>query len=464
MTEGLAPTPTEGAVEALGTRLWWITPPIAALLAATLAELRVGHASLQVEEAGRVALVRESVATIWDTARAEDMTHLTTHLVWKGWLALAGTSEEAVRYPAVIFAALAAGLAVLVGKELVGWVAGAVAGGVLATSSFVLGAAVTADGTTLALLLVLLSTYALARASRHGHPAWWALYAVAMVATTTVDLASATILLAHVAYVALRRPERWLAAAAAIGVVAIADAAYLALVSRSRAWALDWLPDLSGNGIAHALWAAIGHNPVVAAAAAGGLAAVALGRTTARALPASALLGLWLVLPLAATLLVSLWRPAFATDFLVASVAAPALLAGIAIQAAWEARARVTVAGVGAAGVALVAGAAFSVSHFVRLDEEADWRGASRYVAEARKATESVIVTPGRHAPVLAYYAPGVTVTDAPTGSAVWVVASGPGPDALLREGREAVGAPAYALLEERSFGDTLMVQHWARP
>jgi mannosyltransferase len=464
VTEGLAPTPTEGAVDALGTRLWWVTPPIAALLAATLAELRVGHASLQVEEAGRVAVARASVGAIWDTARADDMTHLTTHLVWKGWLGLAGTSEEAVRYPAVIFAALAAGLAVLVGKELAGWVAGAIAGGVLATSSFVLGAAVTADGTTLALLLVLLSTYALLRAARSDHSAWWALYAVAMVATTTVDLASATVVLAHVAYLALLRPERGTRAAAAVGIVAIADAAYLALVSRSRAWSLDWLPDLTGRAIADALWSAVGHNPVMVAAAVAGLAAVALGPTTAPRLPSSVLLGAWLVGPVAATLLVSLWRPAFATDYLVAAVAAAALLAGVAVQAAYEARARITPAAVGAAGVAIVVGGVLSVTHFLRQEEQADWRGASRYVLETRKGPDAVLVTPGRHAPVFSYYAPDVQVADAPAGDAVWVVASGTDPDTLLRAGREAVGAPAYALLEERSFGDTLMVQRWARP
>ena len=54
-------------------------------------------------------------------------------------------------------------------------------------------------------------------------------------------------------------------------------------------------------------------------------------------------------------------------------------------------------------------------------------------------------------------------VTGEPSTDAVWVVASAGSPRSALDEGRAAVGAPAYALLEERRFG-TLMVQRWVRP
>lgn len=459
MTEGIASSTTGPVQGVLGARLWWITPILAGLLVAALAELSIDEASIQPQEAELVAAAQSSVGAIWETARIEDMTHLTTHLLWKPWLALAGTSEEAARIPSLLFAALAAGVAVLLGREIGGWLAGAVAGAVLATNGYVLQASVTADGTTLALFLAVLATLALVRAARGDNPVWWALYALSAVATATVDLASTAIVAAHVAYVALLRPLRWTRATVAFGAVAVALAAYLALVSRSAAWALDWLDDPSGRAIAETLWEVTGRNPVAVAAGIAGLVAVGAGWTQVRALPGFGLLGPWLVAPLVAVLAVSLWRPAFTADALVTITPALALLCGLAVAAAM----RIEIVA-GAVALALGAGAVASVWQRLREETPADWRRVTAYVVETRGAGDDVLVVPARQRAAFAYYADDVPVAAAPASGAVWVVAAAADDDRALVEGREAVGAPAYALLAGQRFDGGLMVQHWVRP
>lgn len=461
MTEGLAPTPAERDVDALGDRLWWLAPVGAGLLAAALAEVRATRASLGAEEASTVQIARSSLATIWHTARADDVTHLTTHLLWKPWLAVAGTTEDAVRAPSVLFAALAAALTVLVGRELAGWLAGTVAGLLLATNAFVLDAAVTADGRALTLLLVVASAYALVRAVESDQARWWVAYAVGALATASVDLAAVAVLPAHVAYLVLRRPAGWMRAAGAFGVVAVATAAHVALASRSHAWTLDWLEEPGLRTIGSGLWEACGRNPVAIAAAVAGLVAVAAGWTRARPGPGVALLGGWLVAPALAILAVSAWRPAFAAAYLVASTPALALLAGAAVGA--ETRVRVAAGAVAVTALALAVGSTVSVAHFLREHDRADWRAATRFVTQHRGGS-TVLVSPAADAPIVAYYAPTVRVAAAPAGRAVWVVASAADAHGLVAAGRAAVGAPAYALLEERSFGETLTVQRWVRP
>ncbi|MBM3678844.1 MAG: hypothetical protein FJW96_13345, partial [Actinobacteria bacterium] len=379
MTEGFAPTPTERAVGAIGARLWWAAPAAAALVTAALAELSIGREPIQADEAQRLGLADGPIGRLWETAWNDDLAHLTTNLFWKPWLAIAGSSEEAVRYPSVIFAGLAATVTVLIGKQLLGWLAGAVAGLAMATSGFVLGTALHAASPALALFLVTAATYALLRATDGDRLPWWLAYVLLMALTATASLAAVSVLAAHIALLALRRPARVTVAAAAVGAVIALVAGYVVLLARTDAWRLDWLDSPTARSVGEALWAITGSNPVIAVAALAGLVALGLRYVPRADLSTAVLLGLWLIAPLLATLAVSLWRPAFSSDYLVAMAPALALAAGATVAAArrWQAA---WIAG----AFALAAGASVSTVDALRTDTGVDWRAAARYVAAKR--------------------------------------------------------------------------------
>ena len=61
------------------------------------------------------------------------------------------------------------------------------------------------------------------------------------------------------------------------------------------------------------------------------------------------------------------------------------------------------------------------------------------------------------------HYAPDAPFAAVGRGDGVWVaVRSTPGGAVIA--GRRVVATPRYALLEQRSFGDGLVVEHWVRP
>jgi len=116
-----------------------------------------------------------------------------------------------------------------------------------------------------------------------------------------------------------------------------------------------------------------------------------------------------------------------------------------------------------AAGGAAAGAALTGVIAWYALPTRQDWQAAAAFVSARAAADETVVVVPERARPALAYYDPDARLMLEAHGNGAWVVIAG-GADQALRAARTVVTTPRYALLDQRAFGDELVVQHWVRP
>ena len=94
-------------------------------------------------------------------------------ILLRGWLALAGESEFAVRYSSLIFGTLAVPLTWLVGRRMINRVTGATGAALVALSPYLVWYAQELKMYALVLTLGLLSTYLYLRALDEGRWQWW---------------------------------------------------------------------------------------------------------------------------------------------------------------------------------------------------------------------------------------------------------------------------------------------------
>jgi hypothetical protein len=93
----------------------------------------------------------------------------------------------------------------------------------------------------------------------------------------------------------------------------------------------------------------------------------------------------------------------------------------------------------------------------------ADWPRAANWIGEHAAERETVVVVPPRARAAYLRYADGTRLHAAGRGEGVWVVLRTP-TDEAIATARTVVATPRYALLEEHSFGNDLVVEHWVRP
>jgi mannosyltransferase len=363
---------------ATGDRLWRVAPVGVGVTAFGLGLVELTKQKLSYDETVTIATATRSVSGIWDTARATEAPHLVYYLLMKPWLALAGTSDWAARFPSVVFGALAALVVTMLGTHLFGRSAGLVAGGTLATAAYVVHWSQQARSYTLAMLLATLATYAFVRAvdepsaasSRpppdtaqndvpQGNAAsgdragWWVLWVVCIVAAAWVSLFAVCVLAAHVAaFLALpRRPGLRVPAIALCAAVA-AVVPIVVLVGTGNNGQLDWIPTPTLRRVAVQTWDWASRNPFLLAAAGLGVAALAASVAPRLRRWKAVLLCVWLLAPFVLTLVLSAIQPAFESRYLLSAAPALALLVG----AAWVAlprRLSVPLVALVAAGAAL---------------------------------------------------------------------------------------------------------------
>jgi hypothetical protein len=116
-----------------------------------------------------------------------------------------------------------------------------------------------------------------------------------------------------------------------------------------------------------------------------------------------------------------------------------------------------------AAAAVVVATSAAAITVTALDGPAGDWRGAVEAVRAGRGGSETIVVVPERARAALIYYAPSQWVHRQARGDGAWVFVGGARTGAIERA-RRVVATPRYALLEERPFGDDLVLQHWTRP
>lgn len=145
------------------------------------------------------------------------------YLAMKGWIALAGDSDAALRLPSLIALAAAAVLVGALGHQMFGPWAGGIAGVLFAGLPIVSRYAQEARPYAFATLFATLATFCFLRIVPDGRRRWYVAYVVALVLTGLSHLLALTILVAHGAGVVVRRRRHlargWVAAGATTALV-----------------------------------------------------------------------------------------------------------------------------------------------------------------------------------------------------------------------------------------------------
>ena len=437
---------------------WRLAPVWTGLGALLLDVILIGRQSVRADEAQAVKAATGTWGNLWDHLRAHEAPHAVYDVLLKGWLALGGTDEWALRAPAALCGALAVGLTCALGARLYGRVVGVVAAAVLATSVLMVEWSQRGHGATLALAAVVAATLAFVAAVER--PAWWrwALWGAACAAAVAVSLLAVSVLVAHAAAFAARRPRGdWRAPVVALAVVVAVAVAGSALVLASHVRHVGGLRLPDGLESLDGLWNLTGLSPVPVAVAGLGVFALITSRVRGAETWSTVLLGTWLAAPVVVGLAVSLARPAFDPGYALTAAPALALLAGAGVvsQRRWV-----------ALGVVVLLGAvaAYRLAEWYTGSSTEDWRGAVEEIRGGQRAGEAVIVLPTRQGVAAAYYAGEGFTVERPRGRRVWLLLAIDGEERRLRLGRKLVHPPRYALLEDRRYGDGLWLQVWAVP
>jgi mannosyltransferase len=312
--------------------MWRWMPAGVFLVALALGLVRLGAQPLWYDEVFTRATATLSWSGIWEAARETEAPHLVYYALLKPWLALAGTSEWALRLPSVLFGALAAGVTAVLGRRLFGDLAGLVAGLALAGSSFFVSWSQQARSYTLAVLLATVASYAFVRACEERATGWWIVWAAALAAAGWVNVFAVSVAAAHVAAFLLLRPRPAGRAPAIAAFAALAVfVPQLVLVVTGDNGQLDWIPPPTPYRVAVGMWDWASRNPIAVLAAAVGLVQLVRGAVPRAASWKTALVAVWLVAPLTATLLASIAQPAFESRYVLAALPAFALAMGAAI-------------------------------------------------------------------------------------------------------------------------------------
>ncbi|MEH1168561.1 glycosyltransferase family 39 protein [Micromonospora sp. CPCC 205539] len=369
----------------------WLPP---ALLTLAVTGTGLGSAQLWRDELATWSAATRSPGDLARLAGTIDAATGPYYLLMHCWLALVGDSTVALRAPAALAMAVAAGLLTMLGARVVDSRTGLYAGLLFAvlpgTSRYGQEARPYALATMFAVLATLLLVAALDR------PSWprWAGYAAAVAALGLTHLIALTLLTAHALVVLIAwwrggRPGRlvwrWLVALLPT-VLLVGPLLLQARAQRSRQ--LDWvdlarLDDLTGlpGGVAQSS---------VAGGLLVGLAALGAARIGQRALLPGCAVLLPVLLLFAVGMAVPLWVP----RYLVFVVPFACLLAGAALS---------SVAAPAALAVVLLAGllglpdqAALRRTHEWPRSARVDYTGAARVIADGQRPGDAIVYSPRR--------------------------------------------------------------------
>jgi len=440
--------------------LAWRAAPLAVALGSfALGAVAVGHRSLSSDEAISLGEAHGTLRAVLSRLWHDDPAQTGGVLLVKIGSAF-GSSETALRLPAAVAVALAAGLLVLLGTMLMGRVAGLVSGLAFALNAGVVETSRAARPYAVGMLGIVLATLLFVWALKRGGTARWGLYALAAAALPFTHPLAASVLAAHgVALVMMwrQRPELR-GAGLALVVGTLLAALGLGWMAVDRYGDADGAGSLSAERVWRGLEHAFGWNPVLAVGAVGGLVLLFGFLEDVRNRWIAALVAALIVAPLAATLAAALVVPVYMGALV---LCAPGIALAVGAVAPALERAR----GLLWAGIALLAvSAAVTLGWQLTRPASQDWRSLAAAVQRVRQPDETVVVVPDGARAAFAYYAPDVRVIRFARNDGAWVAVVADTPSGAIAAARPVVRTPRYALLRQFRYGESLRLQHWVRP
>lgn len=260
------------------------------------------------------------------------------YFLLRGWVALAGHTEYALRFFSLLFGVLCVPLTAALGTRLLSRTAAIFAAALMAASPYMVWYGQEVKMYTLVPALVLLALYSLRRGMDEGS-SWWALQVVATTLLLYTHIWCALLIPLQILWLLVEWPRWWPRRRGALVGMALLTLPYLplalwqmpaVLVRRETGFPHHTLGEMAlillngwSTGILSKGWP-------WGALACGGVAA--LGLTLGLARPplrrATLFLALWIVVPLLIIWLISLRQPLFTDRYLIWAVPAFYLLAG----------------------------------------------------------------------------------------------------------------------------------------
>ena len=333
-----------------GALAGWLTVVVPVLAELVVGGYRIAGPSLWRDEAATISGAQRPLGSIFSLLLHQDAVHGPYYLLMHVVIAVAGTSETALRLPSLIAMSLAAGLTAALGRRLARGsslpapeVAGLIAGLALVAVPLSTRYAQEARPYALTTLFAVTATYALLRATESERWPWWIMYAAALTLTGLVNLFAILLVVAHGLSLALggvrAPPRRWAGACVVAGVLL----GPLTALSLRQSAQLNWVtrPDLSTFAtLVRDFSGATVAIPIVAALAVLGCLA-GPGPRRGRGLTLSVVALPWLVVPPVLLLAVSLADPVYVERYVVFCLPALGLLvaAGLVWLAVLTARA-----------------------------------------------------------------------------------------------------------------------------
>jgi mannosyltransferase len=422
-------------------------------LALVLGLIRLGTPSLWVDEAATADAVHWSVVDLFDGY------HGLFYSIEKPWTAVAGTSEWALRFPAVVGSMLACALLVVLAHRLFRPPVPVLSGALLAANPFVVKWSQQARGYTFLLVVTLLATIALLRALERGTRSAWALYGLAFSAVLMWHPVAGIVLVAPHAVLVAQRRERvmphGLLAAVLICAIGVPWVAQIALRSTGEEAASNWLGAPTAATVFRTVADISGVAGLGVLLGAVGLWVLYRGGRTDRAV----WLGTWAFAPFVVALGITVLKPVFLDRYLIVAAPAFALLVAIALVRLPPRLALV------AGGVAVVA-TCFALVSWYRVPGDGNWRSenwrsAVRWVLERRSESDVVLVAPWSARPSAEYY--GANVVDVSRAPSIWVLTWSESGDDITAAERTALGFGDHRLVERTQFGRRVTAQLWQR-
>jgi uncharacterized membrane protein len=398
-----------------GRRFRTLDVVVAAGLAAVVAVaagIHLGRASLWLDEAfswvisshGFGGLLRAYAGDADGSAFVAPLYFLPLH----GWVEAFGTSEAALRSLSVVFAVASIPVFLALCRCLVRPAVAYVVTALLAVSPFFLDYAREARMYSLAVLLVITSSYCFVRMIGAPTSRWWVAFGVTAGLAVYAHFFAAFVLLAQLlSLVFLPRPVEWRPVGRAVLVAAALAALFVAYVVVNGGGGLNWVPAFSREQIRTFLQTLTGASRrasalVVLVVGLAGVAVFARAWTKQRErLWRVGFPLLWFVVPIVATAAVSIVKPLFVDRYLIVVLPGFLLTIGVVLDSLLGRRPWL---------LPVVAGLLVALSYpgFARVwgeaDEFEDWRQAVAYLDSHWEKGDAIVVGEDAFAPT-AYYA-----------------------------------------------------------
>ena len=320
----------------------WLVVALPALVELVVGGYRISEPSFWRDEAYTITGSQRPVSAIFAMIPHEDAFHGLYLVMMHPVIALAGTSETALRVPSLIAMCVAVGLTAALGRRLASASAlpgapavGLLAGLLLAALPVTTRYAQEARPYAMTVLFAVLATYLLVVAVTRTGWRWWVLYSAALAVTGLLDLIAVLLIVAHgISLLVARRAaradgaaaapatgsisagvlRRWLVACAAAAVV-LSPVAILSFQQKSQ---LDWVQPPRWSDVGTLFIEFAGATPLIAVAVVLAVLGCLAGRGQRRrgGLTLAVIALPWLVLAPTLLLVVSLVHPVYVDRYI----------------------------------------------------------------------------------------------------------------------------------------------------